>query len=775
MCMAVAKDARTRWPTRPVMAKKQGIHALENSENTDNQSEFRFYQLEINTLGDAGNNDGTQALVQLKIQSPQCTNQLICKLDTGAEGNVIPLTTYKTMSPHCNVTQDGIPTNLHRSNMRITAYGGHTVIHYGTCELQVTHRNESVLSTFHVVKSNGPTIIGLPTCRALKLVTLNYAMNIGLTAERDTDTTADVPTYTTRPKGDETAKAHILNEYADVFDGIGCFEGEYHITLDSTVPPVVHSPRRVPVALREPLKEELDTLIQQGIIAKVDRPTDWVNSCVCVTKPNGKLRLCLDPKDLNKAIKRPHHYTPTLDDVLPKLNGAQFFTILDARSGYWNIKLDEESSYHTTFNTPYGRHRFMRLPFGLNCAQDVFQKKVDETFSDIPGVTGISDDIIVVGYKSDGSDHDANLTAVLERARATGLCFNDKKMVVRCKRIPFFGNIIGADGIEPDPEKVTAICNMTAPTDIKELQTFLGLANYLGRFTPHLATVSAPLRDLCKTDVPYDWGPEHDAAFSTLKKAISSNEVLRYYDSTKPLVIQVDASQRGLGAALLQANGPIAFASKSLTETESRYSNIDRQMLGIVFGLERFHQYVYGRHVEVHTDHKPLESIYTKHLFAAPPRLARMLLRIQQYDVSIKYVPGSDVKLADALSRVNPCNTGPIRGLDLSVHEVHMHLNASPTRIVEIRMETSKDSTLHALCEIISLGWPENRAHCPTHLMPFWNFRDELSVEDGLVLKGQRIILPKSLHAAALEQIHYAHQGAENASFVQRQRCSGVA
>ena len=166
MCMAGAKDARTRWPTRPVMAKKQGIHALENSENTDNQSEFRFYQLEINTLGDAGNNDGTQALVQLKIQSPQCTNQLICKLDTGAEGNVIPLTTYKTMSPHCNVTQDGIPTNLHRSNMRITAYGGHTVIHYGTCELHVTHRNESVLSTFHVVKSNGPTIIGLPSSKS---------------------------------------------------------------------------------------------------------------------------------------------------------------------------------------------------------------------------------------------------------------------------------------------------------------------------------------------------------------------------------------------------------------------------------------------------------------------------------------------------------------------------------------------------------------------------------------------------------------------------------
>ena len=198
------------------------------------------------------------------------------------------------------------------------------------------------------------------------------------------------------------------------------------------------------------------------------------------------------------------------------------------------------------------------------------------------------------------------------------------------------------------------------------------MANYLGRFTPHLATLSAPPRDLCKSDVPYDWGPEHDAAFSALKKTISSSEVLRYYDNTKPLILQVDASQRGLGAALLQDNGPIAFSSKSLTETEGRYTNIEREMLGIVFGLERFQQYVYGRHVDVHTDHKPLEAISGKHLINAPPRLARMLLRIRQYDATIKYVPGRDIPLADALSRVNPCNTGPIQGIDLSVHETHV-------------------------------------------------------------------------------------------------------
>ena len=174
----------------------------------------------------------------------------------------------------------------------------------------------------------------------------------------------------------------------------------------------------------------------------MDQPIDFVNSLVCVTKSNGALRLCLDPKDLNRTIKRPHHCTPNLDDVLSKLNGAKCFSILDARSGYWNIKLDEQSSLYTTFNSPYGRYRFLRLPFGLVCTQDIFQRKVDETFSRLVGVTGIADDIMVFGHKTDCSDHDANLNAIFQRARETGLKFNIDKYQIRCKSIPFFGHVV---------------------------------------------------------------------------------------------------------------------------------------------------------------------------------------------------------------------------------------------------------------------------------------------------------------------------------------------
>ncbi|CAB4025295.1 Retrovirus-related Pol poly from transposon 297 [Paramuricea clavata] len=178
-------------------------------------------------------------------------------------------------------------------------------------------------------------------------------------------------------------------------------------------------------------------------------------------------------------------------------------------------------------------------------------------------------------------------------------------------------------------------------------------------------------------------------------------------------------------------------------------------------GLEKFHYYAYGRHVTVETDHKPLEAIFKKHLSSAPPRISRMMLRIQKYVVEIKYVPGKEIPLADALSRLSPCDTGTIKGLDVSIHELHMHLNASPIRIQHIQTETAKDPVLNSLKSFISRGLPDKRSDCPSHLHGYWNYCDELTVANGLILKGTRIIIPKSLQPEVLEQLHYAHEGAE--------------
>ena len=747
-----------RKPPKGKPDGKKHFHSLEARDQTEGNPEasvpdqLYFHTLSVNQV----TKSDTQAFLEVEVVSDHCKKPLSCKVDTGAEGNVISLITYKSLFPSSSCNSGGIPTSLAPSSTIITAFGGHAVGHYGTCVLKLAHGGSCKPYPFHVVDTDGPTILGLPTCTDLNLVTMNFS----ITNHEEVSKPNAQPRPVCDP--DPVAKEEVLRQYKDCFEGVGCLKGEYHITVDPTVPPVVHPPRRVPEALREPLKKELDSLVDQGILAKVTEPTDWVNSLVCVAKNTGALWLCLDPKDLNCAIKRPHYFTPTLEVILPKLNGAKCFSILDARSGYWNIKLDQESSLLTTFNSPFGRHRFLRLPFGLICAQDIFQRKVDETFGDLTGVTGIADDIVVYGYNSDFSDHDENLRAVLQRARETGLRFNLDKCKFRCTRIPFFGHIIGAEGLQPDPRKIDSILSMDPSTSLADLQTFIGMVQFLSRFIPNLASLAASLWGLTKKTSDFVWSPEHQSATDHIKKAIVAPTSLQYFDNTQPVTIQVDASQRGLGAVLLQANGPVEFASKLLTETEGRYSNIEREMLAVLFGLEKFHYYAYGRPVVVESDHKPLEAIFKKHLSTAPPRIARMMLRIQKYDVQIKYVPGKDIPVADALSRISSCCGKAIQGLDVSIHEVHLHLNASPTRVSQIQEQTAKDTTLSALRKaVIMHGWPEKRSDCPAYLHAYWNYRDELTVADGLILKGTRIVIPESLQPDVLKQLHYAHQGAE--------------
>lgn len=224
-----------------------------------------------------------------------------------------------------------------------------------------------------------------------------------------------------------------MEMYPECFNGtVGCFDDyTYHITLDPEVSPVVHAPRKVPIELKDKLQAELSEMESQDIIAKVTQPTDWVNSLVIREKENGRLRLCLDPKDLNKAIKREHHPIPTLEEITPKLAGAKLFSKLDARSGYWNVKLDKESSYLTTFNTPFGRYRFLRIPFGLRMSQDIFQFKIDETYRDCQGTIGIADDVTVYG-KND-REHDIHLHETMERTRKAGIKLNDEKCVIKTR------------------------------------------------------------------------------------------------------------------------------------------------------------------------------------------------------------------------------------------------------------------------------------------------------------------------------------------------------
>ena len=363
-----------------------------------------------------------------------------------------------------------------------------------------------------------------------------------------------------------------------------------------------------------------------------------------------------EPIDLNRALRRENYPLPTIEDVATRLHGAKVFSILDVRNGFWHVVLDEEPSHLTTFNTPFGRYRWKRMPFGIRSAPEIFQRKMNELIEGLKGVEVIADDFVVVGYGASSEaavkDHDRNLVAFLERYDTRGVRMNADKVKLRMTEVPFIGHVATDKGLCADPAKVRAIIEMPPPENVASVQRLLGMVQYLCKFLPHLSDISEPLRDLTLQDAEWSWEEPQRSAFERLKTAIASTPVLRYYNLQEEVTLQCDASQSGLGAALLQNGQPVAYASRALTPTETCYAQIEKELLAIVFACEKFDAYIFGRDVvKVESDHKPLESIFRKELCLAPKRLQRMLLRLQKYSLDVCYVKGEKMYLADTLSR----------------------------------------------------------------------------------------------------------------------------
>ena len=442
--------------------------------------------------------------------------------------------------------------------------------------------------------------------------------------------------------------------YPNSFDRLGSLKGEYNIRVDPTVKPVTHARRKVPIESKEAIDKELDYLIEEEIIMEQIEPTPWVSSVTFPMKPNGEVRVCLDPSNLNKAIIREHHKPMTVEEIAHELARATVYTKADALKAFLQIHLTHEASLLTTFNSHCGHLRFLRMPFRAKMSQDMFQLWMDVILEQCPGVIGIYDDMVIFGV--DQEDHDANLINLLNICQKEGLVLNSKKLELQRERVMFFGAEYSARGMHPDPKKVQGITEMTAPTDKQQLQSFLGMVNYMGTFIPHLLHHREPLRAMLKKDNVFHWEEQQTRSFQEIKTLIAraNNTPLRYYNRTLPVTVQADASLRGLGACLIQKhNGedqPIAFASKSLTDVETWYANIERELLAIVFACQHFSTYLLGRSFIAESEHKLLEMIAMKNLANAPPCLQRMLLELQRYDVTIKYRPGEQMQLANALS-----------------------------------------------------------------------------------------------------------------------------
>lgn len=679
-----------------------------------------------------------------------------CQIDTGADVNVISESTLYKIKQNRNIN---IP--IRKTNNRIFTFSGQLIENIGSVKLYCQLENQTnAYIYFIVVKDKCKTIIGWRTSEKLGIVKRLFQLTNGLHEHETSIANID---NNNKPRSVQ----HIINKYSNTFEGLGCLPTEVHLEVDESIKPKICPVRRIPYALHDKLKEELDRMEKLKVIEKINEPTEWVNSFVPVEKPNKTLRLCLDPRNLNKAIKRPLYPYPTFDDLRSKVSGASVFSKLDANSGYWMLKLDNDSSKLTTFNTQFGRYKFLRLPYGINSSGEIFHRVMNDIFQDLPGVILFVDDILV--YGSTQKIHDENLERLFKKAQEVNLKFNKSKCQFSLPQISYVGHIFDRHGISPDKSKIEAIIEMPKPKDIKELQRFLGMVNYLGSYIPNLSEETSILRDLLKKKNVWQWTENHDQQFNKLKSLICQSPTLIHYDVKKPVRMSVDASKNAVGAVIFHEKHPIAYASKSLNKSQEHYAQIEKELFAIVFGCKKFHQYIYGKTIQVETDHQPLVTLFKKSLSDVPARLQRMMIAIQSYDLIVSYVKGSEMYVSDTLSRA-PINKTEIDETDFNelysniecqVNLLTSNLSISKEKLEKIISHSLSDISFKKIIEYFKEGWPKSRQHCDPIVLPYWNIRDEIHVVNNILFKNNSVIIPKSLRPSILSELHESHMGIE--------------
>lgn len=574
-------------------------------------------------------------------------------------------------------------------------------------------------------------------------------------------------------------KQDVLSRYKDTFQGIGCMEPSVHFKLKEDAHPVQMPIHRVPVTKRLKEKQAIDKYVSAGILKKVEEPTPWCSNELIRETPT-KFRVCIDPSQtINKVIERPIYQMTTLTENLHKLSQAKCFSLADVREGFLHLPLDEESSFLTTMHTSYGRYRWMRLPFGISSAPEEFQMRLNTALEGLDGTFCIADDILIYGegntYEEAEENHDQRFIEFLERCRQKNVKLNPDKLQFKLREIKFMGNIITDTGIRADPEKIKAIVEMESPPNKAALLRFIGMANYLSPYCRNLSSTIQPLRMLTHDGVQYNWSDDQQTAFVTAKKLIANAPTLMYYDINKPVVLQVDASDQGLGGTLLQSNEngklqPVAYTSCSLNSTEQMYSQIEKECLAICNCFSKFDHWLFGKSdIEVHTDNLPLVTVLKKPLTKATARLQRMLMKLQRYSFRVVHKRGTSLYVADTLSRAalpQPVHA-KVTGFDVfrvelqqtyTSHNVHL---TQPTEI-NIREETQKDEVMSALCKTIVQGWPEKRNDLEESLRPYWSYKEELSLNNDIIYKGTQVLVPRVMQSDMLKKIHVNHLGAES-------------
>lgn len=643
-------------------------------------------------------------------------------IDSGSKCNILTDKTWNHLKTHAVQI-----TNQQQSTDRVfMAYGSTNPLKVlGSFEANIIIGSVGHEATFYVIKDGTRDLLGKETAIKLKVLKMGVSVN--------------------------SISEGPFPKFKDI---------KLKIAVNETVTPIIQPYRRIPIPLENKINSKIDELVAKDIIEPVDKPASWVSPIVPILKSNGEVRICVDMRCANKAIIRENHPLPTMAQLIPKFRKATLFSKLDIREAFHQVEISEDSRNITTFITGKGLFRYKRLMFGISCAPEHFQKILERMLLPCEGVINFIDDIIVFG--SDEHEHNTRLQNVLEVLKQNNVLLNEEKCIYKTDRIEFIGHELTPGGIKPLDKYIKGIEDFREPKTIEEIQSFLGLINFIGKWIPNLATLTEPLRELLRlklhknTDITKYWKQEQNKSFLELKKSLGSIKTLGYFDICDQTQVIADASPFGLGAVLIQCDskGPrvIAYGNKTLSDVEKRYCQTEKEALAIVWAVEHFRMYLYGlKEFDLITDHKPLEVIFGTRSKPCP-RIERWVLRLQSYNYKIKYQSGK-LNIADPFSRL--CPQVNSNSFD---EEFHINQIVQFARPVAVSFQAIKDaSQIDSEFQMVKKGimhgeWDNKVNH-------YKIFDTELWLHDEVLLRGNKLVIPLKLRQQVLEAAHEGHPG----------------
>ena len=661
-------------------------------------------------------------------------NPLVMEIDTGAEVSVISEGTRQAIFPGLQPT---------KSSILLKTYTNEVMSVVGELQVKVQYGEQTETLKLIVVSGRGPSLLGRDWLQKLRLHWQNiFHQN----------------------SSSLTELSSLCTKYASIFkDELGTVSAhQATLQVNSEAAPKFHKARPVPFAIKEAVGAELDRLECEGILKKVDHSV-WAAPIVAVPKKDGKFRICGDYKvTVNKFLDVDQYPLPKPADLFATLSGGQVFTKLDLTQAYQQLLLDDSSQQYTTINTHQGLYRYTRLPFGIASAPAIFQKTMDVILQGIPHVCCYIDDILITGVNQ--QEHLQNLEEVLRRLEQNNLRIKKSKCEFFKDSVEYLGHSVDSQGLHTLPSKVEAILKAPDPENLQQLRSFLGLLNYYGKFIPNLASIVYPLNQLLQKDTKWSWTPACAQAFTAAKQALNSSKVLAHYDPSLPITMAGDASAYGIGSVISHifpdgSEKPIAFASRTLSTSEKNYCQLEKEALSLVFGVKKFHQYLYGRKFTLITDHKPLLAILGPKKGIPPlaaARLQRWSILLSAYRYDIQFKSTSAHANADGLSRLPISDaTMPDQSVEVSLFNV-AQINFLPVTAQQIDRLTKTDPNLSKVLQYTREGWPST---VPDELKPFKQRADEITTEGDCLLWGIRVIIPQKLRGDILKELHQNHPG----------------